>query len=527
MRLALLLAAVASTAAACARPVPVVAPDPRDEARLLAVHAADARAAEGCYLPLSEALTGYEQALAVHEDEEVRSRAFDTAVLLALRERALGLYPGRYQEAPGRLAAGLPPARTTAALDVLALAPWRRGTLPPASPGAFDGVRRRATAARQALDPHLASDVVAATLYVTLVTNHPYAVQPADTSQPTTRVEPLTLESAPWAAAHLDHPAFAFPWLLAQRTTTVDDWQAWHASRPRCVEALVPQGDLHVALRRLASADRLLGVALEALPDLVPARAMRGEIRAQLADYDTALALFREVRARVPNHREASLGEVEALSTLRRHTEALAAAEAMLADSVGYPGDAHYWRAWNLFQLGRIGHARAALDQARRLIGNADVHYLGGVIAYREEQWEEARDELRQAIAMDETHCDAHFTRASVALLQQAWPAASVEFAGAADCFRMRVPALEAAVAEVEGADLPEALREGLRARRVAALEANHRQERWAFYNQAVALANTGEGTRARRLAEDVATGGGDPGAAARDLLVQLSRQER
>jgi len=57
--------------------------------------------------------------------------------------------------------------------------------------------------------------------------------------------------------------------------------------------------------------------------------------------------------------------------------------------------------------------------------------------------------------------------------------------------------------------------------------EAVRPMTRWARYNRAVALSNSGDRDAARTLAEDVAQQGGPPAAAASDLLVQLGRAQR
>src|SRR5690606_22705124 len=119
-------------------------------ARRAAVAQADALARQGCYQPMAEALRTYQALLADAEDVALRRRAFDVAVLLAVRERVLGLYPGPHQEAPQHLAAGLTDPDVTLALDVLALIDWRRGTRPSmTSSRPFEAIRATMYAAHE------------------------------------------------------------------------------------------------------------------------------------------------------------------------------------------------------------------------------------------------------------------------------------------------------------------------------------------------------------------------------------------
>lgn len=499
--------------------------------RQRAVERADARAAMGCYLPMSEALAGYDVLLAEADDEAVRTRAFEVATLLAMRERLIGLYPGRHQDAPARLASGLPPdLLATAALDVLDLTEWRRGTRPPSvSEGSFVEMRRRAVRAHAALRPLADRDVRAAKLLVHLLAAVPFASLPVDAPLGTPGLVALSLDSAPWAKGHLAMPSFGVAWLFGQRGTSAEEWAAWLEAHPTCVEVHVPMADHALAARRLLSTDTALSHALEALPALVPARVMRGDIRVTLGDYESALGYFAEVIRDVPAHREARLGQLVALSNLLRHDEALGVADEMIALGEWYLGEALYWKAWNLFHQRRLADARASLVEAKRLLYNADVFYLSALIAFQEEQWDEARTELAATIGLDGQHCDARFTLAAVHLMTRVWMSADETFDTATTCFEAREPALAAAVAEVAEAPLSSAQRDILRTRRQQQLEATVTQKQWARYNRAVALANRGEREQARLLADDVAQHGETPGpaSAASDLLLQLGPDGR
>ena len=382
-------------------------------------------------------------------------------------------------------------------------------------------------AAHQALLARAPDDERSAVLLMHLLNAHPYAGVPPAESWSRARLAPLSFETAPWAEAHVASPAAGFAWLLAQAGTTEGEWTAWLDAHPACVEALVPIADAALASGRLMSTDAALARVLDALPALVPARVMRGEIRTRLEDHAGALPFFSEVVRHVPEHREARLGRLVALSNLARHDEALAEADAMIGLGEWYLGEAYYWKAWNLYQQASLVEARAALVDAKRMLYNADVHYLGALIAYREEQSDEAIAELTRTLEAEATHCDAHFTLGAVHLLQQAWQRAEPAFGAAAECLAEREPGFAAALAEAESAELDPSLRAALVSRRRQALDANVEQMHWARYNHAITLANIGQRDRALALAADVAQRGGRPAAAAEDLLLQLTPSPR
>ena len=516
------------TVGCAARLPPTVAGDAAGaaSARVATVAQADALARQGCYLPMAEALRTYDALLTDADDAALRRRAFDLSVLLAIRERLLGLYPGPHQESPQRLATGLDDGDVTLALDVLALIDWRRGTRPSmTSSRSFEAVRATMYAAHQSLLARARDDERSAVLLMHLLKAQPFAGVPPDESWSRARPAPLSSEDAPWAEAHVTSPAAGFAWLLAQAGTTEGEWTAWLDAHATCVEALVPIADAALASGRLMSTDAALARAIDGLPALVPARVMRGEIRTRLEDHAGALPYFSEVVQRVPEHREARLGRLIALSNLARHDEALAEAAAMIALGEWYLGEAYYWRAWNLYQKTSLVEARAALVDAKLMLYNADVHYLGALIAYREEQWDDAIAELTRTLEAEADHCDAHFTLGAVHLLQQAWQPAEPAFDAAAECLAARAPRFAAALAEAEASQLPPSLQAALVSRRRQALDANVEQMHWARYNHAITLANIGERQRALTLAEGVARAGGRPAAAASDLLIQLGAQ--
>ncbi len=486
---------------------------------------ADAQAATGCYLPMAEALAGYEMLLAEQDDARLRARAFSVAAMLAVRERLIGLYPGVHQEAPARLAVGLPAAPTQAALDVIDLVRWRAGSGPTPGPrGRVAETDARARHAYETLHPLAVVDPAAAALLIHLVASVPVAGRAVGVPHG----EPASTTGVPvadaLAEAHPGSASVALALLFASRDTRADDWTAWLEAQPTCVELHVPLADHWLAARRLLSTDASLARALEGLPGLVPARVMRGDIRAMLGDHESALGYFAHVIDVVADHREARLGHLVALSHLGRHEAAVSAADDMVALGEWYLGEAFYWKAWNLYHLGRRPAARAALADARTLLVNAEVFHLEGRIAFEDERWDDARTALTQALGLEADHCDARFLLGAVDLMTRVWASAAETFERAAACFEAREPALAAAVADVADAPLSDAQREALRARRQRHLEVVVAQKQWARYNRAVVLANRGDRDQARHLAEDVAqqTGSPGPAAAAADLLVQL-----
>ena len=508
---------VVLTGCSCAsRPHPAV---PVDVWRTR-LQAADASALEGCYRCLEVSLKEYEAALSAGADDAVASRAYRAAVHLALRERLLGLFPGDYQDAPTRHALRAEPEERAAASDVLEVMPWRRGTqtlgvVPYLQPDDLPRLRDR----RRALEPLAEADAWYAMLLLSLVGTNP-VIGLDDGERPPPGRQP-GLDRDAWWRRHPDDAALSFARLTLLRAS-LDEMATFREAHATFLETDAISGEGELARGRLVSADEAFARALEAFPSLVPALALRADIRQRMEDQEVALGLYDRLLERLPDHREALLGRVKTLGLLARHEDAIAAADRMLSLGTWYLGEAHYWKAWNLFTLGRLDASGAAVDEARRLMVNADVHYLGGAIAFRQQRLDDARRDFEAAIGLEGRHCEAHFDRAAVDLTRAVWPVAASGFDQAYACLDARTPVLEQRIVDAREARLAEDVRTALVVRREQALRDHHAQLGWARYNAGVAYANLGKPAEARARAVEAITIGGPAAFAAQRLLPQL-----
>ncbi|BCS33034.1 hypothetical protein TBR22_A22590 [Luteitalea sp. TBR-22] len=495
---------------------PVVAPDQWPAQ----VAAADVRAAEGCYRCLADALQSYEQALAVRTDAVLGGRAYRAAVHLALRERVIGLYPGAYRDAPERLRAVATADDASAATDVLEAVPWRRGTLV-AGTGQFPGQATLAAwrSRRKALEVIADADPWAATLLIALAGTNPIVT--ADEGQPPTRGTPPLLAPERWATRHADDASFTFTRLLLLRSS-LEEVTAFHAAHPTFDEVDVLVGEAELGRGRLVSAEEAFARALAAMPDLVPARALTGDVRQRMEDFEVSLAAYDTLLARVPDHREALLGRMKSLGWLGRHEEAVTAADRMITLGTWYVGEAQYWKAWNLYNLKRLDGARAAVDAARSLMVNADLSYLGGAIAFQQQRQDDALKDFDAAIALESRLCEAHFDRAAVYLIRRDWAVSAPGFDEAFECLAARTPTFEQRIADAREARLEATARAALVARREKALVEHRHQKGWARYNAAVAHANAGHADLVQPRIDEALALGGPAADAARDLQAQL-----
>ena len=161
-----------------------------------------------------------------------------------------------------------------------------------------------------------------------------------------------------------------------------------------------------------------------------------------LAEYDAALAL-------VDTHLDALLGRTVSLSNLDRYEDALASASELLELGGRSTAQAHYWRAWNLYQLDRIQEARVDADRAKALMVNPALFVLSGMIEWREKRLESSDAEFVKAIEMDFGQCEAAFYLGTVRWERSLWPESLAAFMHAAQCFELSIVTRKEAIANL------------------------------------------------------------------------------
>jgi tetratricopeptide (TPR) repeat protein len=200
--------------------------------------------------------------------------------------------------------------------------------------------------------------------------------------------------------------------------------------------------DYEEALTRLRQAQA-------AFPASATIVATIGTVALQREEWAEALAAFEATLTLVPSHRDALLGAAISLSHLNRHEEALAPASRLLELGSWFISDAHYWRAWNEYRLGRIAEARADIDRARALSRNAPTLVLSGIISWREGRLAAADAEFTDALNLDFGQCEAASYLGGVRAEQQRWQESLAAFQHAAQCFELAVLTRRKAVADL------------------------------------------------------------------------------
>ncbi len=166
-----------------------------------------------------------------------------------------------------------------------------------------------------------------------------------------------------------------------------------------------------------------------------------------------ALAMYDGVIALVPTHRDALLGRTISLSHLSRYEEAATSATRLIDLGNWFLGPAHYWRAWNEFQLKRITEARADADLAKTLMVNPSTFVLSGLIEWVEKRLDSAEGEFQRALDMDFGQCDAAFYLGGVRAEQRNYPESLAAYQHAHQCFGLSITVRREAIARLSATE--------------------------------------------------------------------------
>jgi tetratricopeptide (TPR) repeat protein len=438
--------------------------------------AAQALVREGCYRCLDEARAIFER---LGTWPGARARAFDAAVLLAARDRELGLRALDHLPRAREMAPPSPDGRSALVLAVLEALPW-----PPAACGPAE--RDAALLAGGSLRPRIAEwdrvlsaapreDLLLRYLGLAVRCTWPHLLDTRDPVAPGAQDPPLLRYGATLCA----------PDRVDVLTTLLGEVPAFLEIDLALAETAMGGGALLTAERHYAA-------VLGAFPGMLPAAHGLARLHVMLEEYETSLPEYDAVLQAVPDQQDALLGKARALSQLGRPREALPLLDRLIALGTWLLGDAHYWRGWNLLGLGELEAAAASADLALRLMVNARVHMLAGAIAAARTDWDRAVREFEAALPLDETDCDISLSLATARGTRREWRDAATHFERAATCLVDAQDRLRRRLEEIAGAELSPERRERFLARTRAATSQAHAQEGLARFNAAVALVNAG-----------------------------------
>jgi tetratricopeptide (TPR) repeat protein len=237
-------------------------------------------------------------------------------------------------------------------------------------------------------------------------------------------------------------------------------------------------------------------------------------------EFEPAVKLFDDTLTYDPAAVDALLGRVKALTYLGKNEEGIAGADRLIPLR-WYVGDAYYWRALNETQLERFDGAWTDIELADKLLKNASVPKLAGIIAYRRKELDAARTKFELSRTRDPHDCETGYYLGTVLAEKGEWPRTADVLKETASCLLDSIASLGRQIQDIQASsDRPDRIAKQVAKRERQIAEARRELVQSSF-NVAVASFNLARKDDAREWAEKVVD---DEtfGARARELISRL-----
>lgn len=455
---------------------------------------ADQLAIAGCYTCLQDALAIFERELQPNRRAPlgVAARAFETAILIALREKELGIPAEAAIERARGLAARVPPS-------IGQIAPAVLTELADLTPGEISGLdhdqrdQRRLTIERRTRRDEL-RPVLDAVQPPALVATYLAATIDCDSIEGRKKLNPDQL-----LAAHPGSLLLRYRLALCALGPSRGLPDVRQAD-PRWLDTLFFEGRAAMSSRIGSRGTPNIRGAIDLFTQAHKAFLRSPAIFLALAhaqraygDQEAALDSYNGVLAMTPTLREALLGRTITLSHLNRPAEAVETATRMIDLGTWLLPDAYYWRAWNRYALKQIDEAWVDAEQAIKLSANTNVYLLAGIIAYDRKELEVAKNRFENSRKMDPNHCSAHSYLGLVHAALNEWTEATPVFSTAMTCFIQAAAQARKELAELQRESDDPVYTGRLAADRQKTIDDSERKAAEAGYNAAQGFLRAGK----------------------------------
>jgi tetratricopeptide (TPR) repeat protein len=213
---------------------------------------------------------------------------------------------------------------------------------------------------------------------------------------------------------------------------------------------------------------------------------------------------------------------VKTLSYVGRNEEAIQVVDQILQGPWNR-GEAYYWRAWNNMQLTHNDQAWLDVEAAWKLYITSDVAKLAGMIAYRRQEIDIARQKFEEGHWLNERDCELGYYLGLVNAEQRRWPPTAEVFVTTAACLQNAQRTYADEIAQIRASTGSPARKARQIARREKLIQDAERMIATSWFNTAVAYYNLSRADDARQYAEKVAADE-QFGERARDILARLNK---
>jgi tetratricopeptide (TPR) repeat protein len=402
---------------------------------------AESLQSEGCYTCLKEALVIFEKTRqAKAPPAGIAEKTFDTALLIAIREKELGI-PS--EAAMSKAKALVVPSRQPV-FDAAELIIGDSTGLDPEMRTFVVGRNRPAVEPdnpkRRALDVFPPTDLPAKYVALAIDCEQQKLIENVD-------MKALT-------AAYAGSPLMQFRLSICGRPSA-PSVGALRQSNPRWTDTLYWEArrEMVASLGEAIDLSKVIGLygqGREAFPSSLMLTMAWANANLAAEEFESALAGFADVLKTFPTHRDALNGKMQAQSLLLRHPDGVATATRLLELGNWHIPDANYWRAWNRFQLKEYDTAWTDVENAIKGLSNGGVYMLAGLIAYARKELPVAVDRFDTAFKIDARQCDAVWMSGLVSIDQNELAVAGPKFTRSMTCFASAAKGLRQSRADLD-----------------------------------------------------------------------------
>jgi tetratricopeptide (TPR) repeat protein len=484
---------------ACAKPPlkPAAAPAPPPPTPAQRLASADALVRAGCLDCLIQAFGQYELLRTMSPAVEAATAgAVRTAALIALRQRELGMTDEEYSQRARLLLAGTagqPPWLRTV-LDIVDVLPVGGMTRTPTSD--LDLERSRALRLnhdgwRDLLRERATTDEFGAYVWLAFAC----ASETRDVS-----TDSLL---APTDAVR-DVPLVAFKRATC-RGLRPEPLRALLERDPRFLETKYLLGSYDVGLMtsgqdKLDEADHLFNEAYAWHAQWPAITQSIANVAMTVEEFERAALFYDRTLALEPLAVDALLGKTRALTYLGKPIDAIATADQLLA-ARWFVGDARYWRALNESELERNDDAWIDVELADKLLVNADVPKLAGLIAYRRRELDLSRGKFELARKRNTNDCETAYYLGVILAEQRLWPRTAEVLLEAGQCIVNAERGYTEEIAKIRASNDPPERQAKKIARREQYIAKGRRMQATSWFDIAVAYYNLARPAEARQYA--------------------------
>lgn len=447
----------------------------------LALARADARVLEGCYDCLQDARRVYERLAGGKNSSGIAARLFETDILLALREKELGLDSRTSLEHARSLVPRVPPALDPTRVLAMADAVLPDGAAKPLK--VTEALLRSHKPYVEKVDAELAwveqaplTPAVRKYIALALDCSYPDRHTSKDDSTLARRRE-LPINAPPLttyrAANCAKSDTLALKRVLVQAPTF--DEAAYALGNVVVWRVDETGGD---------DANRYFTRANARFPRAAGITFMLGWLNLNLGDCTEAIRRFDETLAIEPAHERAVLQKTICQSNTHQDSAAIATATRFIALDTPDVAEGYYWRAISRLRRKELDTARSDIELAKARSRSGEILTVAGIIEHEQSDLLVAESDLRAARGKfkGSENCNAAFYLGSVLTKREIWAESAASYDSAMVCYQDKADLVAARIEQVrQNPKAPAAFK----ARRIAALESDLADRRKRSYTSA------------------------------------------